>query len=304
MSICWRSLTERPGASSWAFATPAFASGTAMRMKSIKAKSAWATAKPSSASVAFGEGLFPSVVLGQGHAVSVFAAGGTTEGIADEHRARANPWANKLTEFMDADFFEDKDEPHHVYMGAIVESDPVIVAYASHPRLVGMAEELMGSEARIVEVNAHINRRDPNADLLAPATFGFPGTRATSYMRFLLSLFPSWSNALLSRVRCNSLWCLLILSDAPVGDSLRPGKPVRGERGKVRTATGRTNSAPSTPNAPGWLGRNRPRRPDRRAHPWSVGLVGELAVHVDLQPGPGIPRLARFQICFKNLPAN
>ena len=41
------------------------------------------------------------------HAVSVFAAGGKTESIADEHRARANPWANKLTELIDADFFED-----------------------------------------------------------------------------------------------------------------------------------------------------------------------------------------------------
>ena len=41
------------------------------------------------------------------HAVSVFAAGGKTESIPDEHRARANPWANKLPEIIDADFFED-----------------------------------------------------------------------------------------------------------------------------------------------------------------------------------------------------
>ena len=40
------------------------------------------------------------------HAVSAFAAGGKTESIADEHRARANPWANKLTEIVDEDFFE------------------------------------------------------------------------------------------------------------------------------------------------------------------------------------------------------
>ena len=66
-----------------------------------------------------------------------------------------------------------KDEPCHAYMGAIVESDPVITAYASHPRLVGMAEELMGSEARIVEVNAHINHRDPDEDLSGPATYNF-----------------------------------------------------------------------------------------------------------------------------------
>ena len=47
------------------------------------------------------------VQRGLRYAVSVFAAGGKTEGIADEHRARANPWANKLGEIVDATFFED-----------------------------------------------------------------------------------------------------------------------------------------------------------------------------------------------------
>ena len=41
------------------------------------------------------------------HAVSVFAAGGATDNISDEHRARANPWANKLDEVVDAGFFQD-----------------------------------------------------------------------------------------------------------------------------------------------------------------------------------------------------
>ena len=44
------------------------------------------------------------------HAVSVFAAGGKTSDIADEHRARANRWANKLDEVVDANFFEDLQE--------------------------------------------------------------------------------------------------------------------------------------------------------------------------------------------------
>ncbi len=41
------------------------------------------------------------------HAVSVFAAGGKTESISDDHRSRANPWANRLDEPVDAGFFED-----------------------------------------------------------------------------------------------------------------------------------------------------------------------------------------------------
>ena len=41
------------------------------------------------------------------HAVSVFAAGGNTDSVSDEHRARANPWANKLDEIVDTTFFDE-----------------------------------------------------------------------------------------------------------------------------------------------------------------------------------------------------
>ncbi len=40
------------------------------------------------------------------HSVSVFAAGGNDD-ISDEHRSRANTWANKLDEIVDATFFDD-----------------------------------------------------------------------------------------------------------------------------------------------------------------------------------------------------
>ncbi len=48
------------------------------------------------------------------HAVSAFAAGGATDNIGDEHRTRANPWANKLDEIVDASFFEDLQEEFEV----------------------------------------------------------------------------------------------------------------------------------------------------------------------------------------------
>ncbi|MDE2992715.1 MAG: type I-E CRISPR-associated protein Cse1/CasA, partial [Chloroflexota bacterium] len=41
------------------------------------------------------------------HAVSVFAAGGSTDSVSDEHRSRANPWANKLDEIVDTTFFDE-----------------------------------------------------------------------------------------------------------------------------------------------------------------------------------------------------
>lgn len=65
------------------------------------------------------------------------------------------------------------DLPHHVFMGAIREADPVFAAYAGHPRLVGMAEEVIGGEARIVELNAHINSRNPKEKLTKDPKFGF-----------------------------------------------------------------------------------------------------------------------------------
>ena len=40
------------------------------------------------------------------HAVWTFAAGGKTEGVGDEQRARANPWADKLDEIVHTSFFD------------------------------------------------------------------------------------------------------------------------------------------------------------------------------------------------------
>jgi len=52
-------------------------------------------------------------------------------------------------------------EAHVTYLSCIVEADPAITAYCTHPRLLGMAEELIGGEARICEVGSIINSRNP-----------------------------------------------------------------------------------------------------------------------------------------------
>ncbi len=46
--------------------------------------------------------------------------------------------------------------PQH-FLGHLIEADPAITAYATHPRLVAMCEEYIGGEARIVESNCFIN---------------------------------------------------------------------------------------------------------------------------------------------------
>jgi len=52
-------------------------------------------------------------------------------------------------------------DAHSTYLAGIVGAHPAITAYCTHPRLLGMAEELIGGEARIVEVGSIMNVRNP-----------------------------------------------------------------------------------------------------------------------------------------------
>ena len=54
---------------------------------------------------------------------------------------------------------------HHAHMGNLVEYDPALLAYAAHPKLVPLVEEVVGGKIRLEETEAIINRRNPEADL-------------------------------------------------------------------------------------------------------------------------------------------
>lgn len=56
------------------------------------------------------------------------------------------------------------NRPHHNHFAHILEADPAIYDYLVHPRLVGLAEELIGGNARLEESEAVINRQDPDAE--------------------------------------------------------------------------------------------------------------------------------------------
>ena len=58
-------------------------------------------------------------------------------------------------------------------LSAILEADPAFTAYATHARLVGMAEELIGGEARIVELAVTSNVRLPGSHLDPEPQLGF-----------------------------------------------------------------------------------------------------------------------------------
>lgn len=54
---------------------------------------------------------------------------------------------------------------HHAHMGNLVEFDPALLAYAAHPKLIPLVEEVVGGAVRLEETEAIINRRNQNQDL-------------------------------------------------------------------------------------------------------------------------------------------
>jgi len=58
-------------------------------------------------------------------------------------------------------------------LAALLEADPAFAAYATHARLVGMAEELIGGEARITELAVTSNVRLPDAENDSEPQLGF-----------------------------------------------------------------------------------------------------------------------------------
>ncbi|MBT5875780.1 MAG: hypothetical protein HOH43_20310 [Candidatus Latescibacteria bacterium] len=61
----------------------------------------------------------------------------------------------------------------HLHFAHILETDNSILEYLSHPRLIGMAEELVGGTVRLEESEAVINRRKQDFDSGEAAQYGF-----------------------------------------------------------------------------------------------------------------------------------
>ena len=62
---------------------------------------------------------------------------------------------------------------HRLHFTHILEADPAIFEYLTHPRLVGMAEELIGGDPRLEESEAVINSRNEAEDVSVPPRYGF-----------------------------------------------------------------------------------------------------------------------------------
>ena len=53
----------------------------------------------------------------------------------------------------------------HLHLGHLLEYDPALLAFATHPALVPLVEDAVGGAVRIEETEAIINRRDPTANV-------------------------------------------------------------------------------------------------------------------------------------------
>ena len=68
--------------------------------------------------------------------------------------------------------------PTNMHFAHVLETDPAILAYVTNPRLIGMAEEVVGGVVRLSESEAIINSRDPDSYADPEPSFGFHfGTR-------------------------------------------------------------------------------------------------------------------------------
>lgn len=93
--------------------------------------------------------------------------------------ARAALYRMKADPALDAQrVYTHRHGDHYTLFGHLVEYDPALLAYAVHPRLVPLVEDLVGGGIRLEESEAIINRRDPNAD---PARFNGRRTLPTGF---------------------------------------------------------------------------------------------------------------------------
>ena len=51
----------------------------------------------------------------------------------------------------------------YLHVGHLLEYDPALLSFATHPKLVPLVEEVVGGTVRVEETEAIINRRDPQA---------------------------------------------------------------------------------------------------------------------------------------------
>ena len=61
----------------------------------------------------------------------------------------------------------------HHHFEKLLKADPIFLKYATHPRIVGMAQELVGNAVRVSETQAAINSPEPGETCDGPGRYGW-----------------------------------------------------------------------------------------------------------------------------------
>src|SRR5262249_21383087 len=96
-------------------------------------------------------------------------------------KMRDDPMRAKKDEFVVT-----KGRSYWTRMGNLIEYDPAILEFAAHPKIVPIAEELVGGSVRLEENETILNRRDPE---VSPDDLGKGVPNPYSLHR---ALDPSW----------------------------------------------------------------------------------------------------------------
>ena len=90
--------------------------------------------------------------------------------------SRDDPWSKETIRNCTM-YTSDALLGNHHHFNHLVEADPIFLEYATHPRLVGMCEEVMGNAAQLAETQAAINGPSPSD------TYDGPGRYLWHHMR-------------------------------------------------------------------------------------------------------------------------
>ena len=84
--------------------------------------------------------------------------------------ARDDPWSKEPVQNCTM-YHSDGQLGKHHHFNHLLEADPVFLEYSTHPRIVGMCEEVVGNSVRINETQAAINCRTPGDTCDGPGRY-------------------------------------------------------------------------------------------------------------------------------------
>lgn len=84
--------------------------------------------------------------------------------------AASDPWNTKI---CNCHMFGQGLLGEHSHFNHLLEADSIFLDYAANPRIVGMAEEVVGGTVRVTETQAAINRRKPGERYDGPGRYNW-----------------------------------------------------------------------------------------------------------------------------------